>query len=209
LVIGPRIVDSHIAQAEEEQPALFIAHASIELPPAAPAAAALLHLDEPKAHALLGDSSGNDKTDGWCLDIGATHHMTGRREFSELDSGVRGTVKFGDASAVQIKGVGSVVFVAKTGEHRLLTGVYNIPALRNSIISLGQLDESGSRVEIEHGVLRIWDHRRRLLVKVNRSNRLYVLHAQVAQPLCLAARRDDDAWRWHERFGHLNFEALR
>jgi transposase InsO family protein len=31
----------------------------------------------------------------------------------------------------------------------------------------------------------------------------------VAQPVCLAARRDDDAWRWHERFGHLNFEALK
>jgi hypothetical protein len=45
--------------------------------------------------------------------------MTGRREFSELNSDVRGSVKFGDASAV-IKGVGSVVFTAKTGEHRLL-----------------------------------------------------------------------------------------
>jgi hypothetical protein len=56
---------------------------------------------------------------------------------------------------VEIKGVGSVVFTAKTGEHQLLTGVYYIPALRNSIISLGQLDESSSRVEIEHGVLRI------------------------------------------------------
>jgi hypothetical protein len=98
---------------------------------------ALLHLDEPKAHALLGDSSSNDKTDGWCLDTGATHHMTGRREFYELDSGVQGTVKFGDASAMEIKGIGSVVFVAKTGEHRLLTGVYYIPALRNSIVSLG------------------------------------------------------------------------
>jgi hypothetical protein len=32
-------------------------------------------------------------------------------------------------------------------------------------------------MEIEHGVLRIWDHRRRLLIKVNRSNRLYVLYA--------------------------------
>jgi hypothetical protein len=136
--------------------------------------------------------------------------MTGRREFFfELDSGVQGTVKFGDASAVEIKGVGSVVFVAKTGGHRLLTGVYYIPALRNSIISLGQLDENGPCVEIEHGVMPVWDHRRRLLVKVNRSNRLYVLYAQVAQPFCLAARRDDDAWRWHERFGHLNFEARR
>jgi hypothetical protein len=27
--------------------------------------------------------------------------------------------------------------------------------------------------------------------------------------VCLAARRDDDAWRWNECFGHLNFEALK
>jgi hypothetical protein len=31
----------------------------------------------------------------------------------------------------------------------------------------------------------------------------------VAQPCCLAARRDDGAWQWHERFGHLNFEVLK
>lgn len=52
-------------------------------------------------------------------------------------------------------GVDSINFNAKAGEHRLLTGVYYIPTLRKSIISLGQLDENDSRVEIEHGVLRI------------------------------------------------------
>jgi hypothetical protein len=64
--------------------------------------------------------------------------MTGRWEFfTELDSDVRGSVKFGDASGVEIKCVGSVIFAAEFGEHRLLTGVYYIPVLRNSIISLG------------------------------------------------------------------------
>ncbi|KAK3133143.1 hypothetical protein QOZ80_6AG0532910 [Eleusine coracana subsp. coracana] len=137
--------------------------------------------------------------------------MTGRQEyFSDLDTSIRGSVKFGDASGVEIKGVGSILFTAKSGEHRLLTGVYYIPALRNSIISLGQLDKNGSRMEIENGLLRVWDPRGRLLAKVKRgSNHLYILHIEVAQPLCLAARRDDDAWRWHERFGHLNFEALK
>jgi hypothetical protein len=82
--------------------------------------------------------------------------------------------------------------------------------LRNSIISLGQLDENGSRVEIKYGVMRIWDRHRRLLAKVTGgTNRLYVLNVQVAQPLCLAARRDDEAWQWHERFGHPHFEALK
>ena len=207
----PRRGEAHVAQVEEEEPTLLLAHASVELPPAASPAAALLHIEEPKAHALLGDGSSNDKIDGWCLDTGATHHMTGRREFfTELDSNVRGFVKFGDASGVEIKGVGSVIFTAQSGEHRLLTRVYYIPALRNSIISLGQLDENGSRVEIKDGVMRIWDRRRRLLAKVTRgTNRLYILNVQVAQPFCLAARRDDEAWQWHERFGHLHFEALK
>jgi hypothetical protein len=66
----------HVAQVEEEEPALLLAHASIELSPVASAIAALLHLDEPRAHALLGNSSSSDKIDGWCLDTGATHHMT-------------------------------------------------------------------------------------------------------------------------------------
>jgi hypothetical protein len=111
---------------------------------------------------------------------------------------------------VEIKDVGSVIFAAESGEHRLLTKVYYIPALRNSIINLGQLDESGSRVEIKDGVMRIWNRHHRLLVKVTRcTNQLYVLNVQVAQPLCLTARRDNETWQWHERFRHLHFEALK
>jgi hypothetical protein len=60
----PRRGQAHVAQVEEEEPALLLAHASIELSPVASAAAALLHLDEPRAHALLGDGSSSDKTDG-------------------------------------------------------------------------------------------------------------------------------------------------
>jgi hypothetical protein len=87
---------------------------------------------------------------------------------------------------VEIKGVGSVIFAAESGEYRLLTGIYYIPALRNSIISLGQLDESGSRVEIKDGVMRIWDQHRHLLAKVTGgTNRLYALNVQVAQPPAL------------------------
>jgi hypothetical protein len=157
-----------------EESALLLAHSSIKLSPAASATVTLLHLDEPRAHALLSDDSSNDKNDGWCLDIDATHHMIGRwKFFTKLDSDVQGSAKFGDASRVEIKGVSSVIFAVESGEHRLLTGVYYIPALRNSIISLGQLDENGSRVEIKDEVMRIWDRHRRLLAKETRgTNRL-------------------------------------
>jgi hypothetical protein len=84
----PQCSQVHVAQVEEES-ALLLAHASMELSPAASAAAALLRLDESRAHALHSDGSSNNKTDRWCLDIGATHHMIGQREFfTELDSDV-------------------------------------------------------------------------------------------------------------------------
>jgi hypothetical protein len=97
-----------------------------------------LDLNEPRAQAFLNTGSGEDKLDSWYLDSGATHHMTGRRElFSDLDTTVCGSVWFGDASKVEIQGVSSIVFQAKNGDHRVLHGIYFIPALRNSIMSLG------------------------------------------------------------------------
>jgi hypothetical protein len=137
--------------------------------------------------------------------------MIGRRElFTDLDCNICGSVRIGDASKVEIHDIESIVFEAKNGEHRVLHDVYFIPALRNSIMSLGQLDQRGSKVEIEDGVLRIWYQHHRLLVKVQcGANHLYILHLNTAKPLFLITRKDDEAWRWHERYDHLHFDALR
>jgi transposase InsO family protein len=81
--------------------------------------------------------------------------------------------------------------------------------LKNSIISVGQMDEGGAHVLIEGGVSWVWDRWHRLLARVQRiENRMYRLELQVARPLCLAVHQDDDAWRWHERLGHANFGSL-
>jgi hypothetical protein len=172
----------------------------------------LVHLDETKAQAFLGTScSDDDHLKGWYLDTGAMNHMTGHGNvFSELDQAVQGTVKFGDGSIVNICGKGTIIFSGCHGEHKVLTGVYWIPRLKNSIISIGKMDEGGARVLIEGGVLQVWDRRHRLLARVQRiENRMYQLELQVARPLCLAmVHQDDDAWCWHERLGHTNFGSL-
>jgi hypothetical protein len=62
------------------------------------AGSAELHLAERAAHAFLGKGAADDKIDGWYLDTGEF--------FSDLDSGMKGSVKFGEVSAVKIKGVG-------------------------------------------------------------------------------------------------------
>ena len=59
----------------------------------------------------------HEKEEGvWYLDNGASNHMTGERSyFSELNENVKGKVKFGDGSFVEINGKGSILFEAKTG----------------------------------------------------------------------------------------------
>ena len=74
----------------------------------------------------------------WVLDTGATNHMTGSRgAFSDLDTGIVGTVCFGDGSVVKIEGRGTVLFACKNGEHRTLANTYFIPWLTTNIISVG------------------------------------------------------------------------
>jgi hypothetical protein len=120
--------------------------------------------------------------------------MTGRADsFSLLDRVVlvQGTMRFGDGFAIPIEGRGIVTFLGKTWEKIKLADVLYIPRLKNIIISLGQLDERGCTVQIQGGVLRVWDRRQRLLIKIHRGkNRLYVPQINVARGVCLGVRHD-------------------
>ena len=116
--------------------------------------------------------------------------MTGAKSaFSELDSGIQGTVKFSDGSIVEIEGHSTIPFVGKGGNHHKLTGVYFIPRLKANIVSLGQLDKAGCHISIKCRLLRIRDDRRRLLTQVRcTANRFYILKLEIEQPVNLSAR---------------------
>jgi len=149
----------------------------------------------------------------WVLDTGATNHMTGCREsLASLDDSVRGAVRFGDGSRVEICGIGAVTIAGKNTDHRVLTDVYYIPSLRCNIVSLGQLEEANCRVEIDRGVMTVYERRKgqlNLLIKAERKNRLYVMSVNLTSPICLLSKMDEAGWLWHARFGHLNFRSLR
>jgi hypothetical protein len=141
-----------------------------------------------------------EKLEGtWILDTGATNHMSGSRAvFTDLDTKVLGTVRFGDNSVARIKGHGTIKSVCKNGEIRSFVGAYFIPRLTTNIISIGQLDEAKYKIHVDDGVMRIQEPDGRLLARIVRvENRLYLLHLKIAQPMCLAVcgREDEVAWR--------------
>lgn len=184
--------DANLVQVENEQPALLFAEVH-----------QTVFLNEER---VIPKEMPDDV---WYFDTGASNHMIGNRAmFASLDKKVTGTVCFGDNSMVEIQGMGAVTFQCKNGEHRALTEVYYIPRLRSNIISLGQLEEGGCRGVLENGALTLFDAERQLLARVPRKNRMYTLSLKLATPVCLLTKADDEAWRWHERFGHLNFRSL-
>jgi hypothetical protein len=73
----------------------------------------------------------------------------------------------------------------------------------------GQLEEKGFKYVGENGRLCVYDQERILLISAPRvGNRLYLANFGLGSPVCLQAQTVDKSWRWHTRFGHLNFRAL-
>ena len=168
-------------------------------------------LNEESVNPSLISSGHNDDSNLWYLDNGASNHMTGRKtKFANLDESVTGAVKFGDGSSVRIEGKGSIVFRCKNGEERCLKDVYYIPTLKNNIISLGQLSESGNKVVLQGNYLWVRDEKGELLMKVKRSpNRLYKILINENSPSCLLSKSEETSWLWHLRLGHVNFQAMK
>ncbi|KAJ9561724.1 hypothetical protein OSB04_006884 [Centaurea solstitialis] len=192
--------EANLTQAQEEEPALLLTVCGED-------SNTMVLLNEDK---VFPDQNEGKCRNLWYLDTGASNHMTGNWEFFyELNTKVTGQVRFGDGSKVRIEGKGSILLKCKNGEHQIVYEVYYIPALRSNIRSLGQLTEEGCKIEMLDENLFVHDEYGKLIMKVQRSkNRLYKINLHITQPVCLAISLDDEAWLWHARLSHVNFQVL-
>jgi hypothetical protein len=200
----------HIAQDEEEASLMLVLSTLIH--PEVISSSVEVEIYEEKVFAHLDEEKEHDART-WVLDTGATNHMSGcRAVFTKIDTKVLSVMHFSDDSVARIKGHMTVMFVCKNDESQSFNGVYFIPHLTTNIVSVGQLDEIGYKIDIDTGRMKIQEPGGMLLVKVKQeANHFYLLHLKFMQPTCLAVRGcgDEVAWHWYERFGHINMAALR
>jgi transposase InsO family protein len=150
----------------------------------------------------------------WFLDSGCSNHMCGKRElFSDFDDTFRETVKLGDNSTMLVTGKGNIrMFV--NGFVQIITNVFFVPGLKNSLLSMGQLVEKGLAILIQQEKYKIYHSDRGLIMEITMSsNRMFKLFAQVQlkdsnEQTCFNTSSEETVMLWHNRYRHLSFTGL-
>jgi hypothetical protein len=131
----------------------------------------------------------------WFLDSGCNNHMYGNKEwFFDLDEKFRQSVKLEDNLRMMVIGKGNGKHYIN-GLTQVITKVYFIPEVRNSPLSIGQLQEKNLAILIQHDMCKIYHSRRGLIIQTQMSaNKMFVVLASVISPtsICLQATFEDN-----------------
>uniref|UniRef100_A0A2N9FP23 Integrase catalytic domain-containing protein n=1 Tax=Fagus sylvatica TaxID=28930 RepID=A0A2N9FP23_FAGSY len=152
------------------------------------------------------------REDVWFLDSGCSIHMCANKEwFSDLDEEFWQSVKLGNNSKMAVLGKGNIRLQI-AGVTQVITDVFYIPELKNNLLSVGQLQERGVALLIQHGVCRVYHPKKGLIMQTAMSaNRMFILLARILPkaPTCFQTILEDNTHLWHCRYGHLSFKGLR
>lgn len=89
----------------------------------------------------------------------------------------------------------------------VITDVIFVLELKNNLFSIGQLQEKGFVILIQHGECKIFHPKKGLILETEMTyNRMFALAARYSQKEqnCLSITTSDQANRWHCRYGHLS-----
>ncbi|XP_048615803.1 uncharacterized protein LOC106453556 [Brassica napus] len=166
----------------------------------------VVYLNERKVNPSVFDTN-LDARNVWYLDNGASNHMSGNRMFFvTLDESITGKVRFGDDSRIDIRGKGSIQFVFKGGEKKILGNVYYIPGLKSNIVSLGQATEAGCEFRMKEDQLTMYDRVGKVMIRTTRTkNRLYKVNLEVDSQDCLQITAKSESSTWTHQ--HCNDES--
>nr|GEU89955.1 hypothetical protein [Tanacetum cinerariifolium] len=142
------------------------------------------------------------------IDSGCSKHMTGNLKLLiNFVEKFLGTVKFGNDQIAPILGYGDLV----QGAVRIKM-VYYVEGLNHNLLSIGQFYDVDLEVAFRKSTCYIRDLKGNDLLTGSRCTDLYSITLQDTNspnPICLMAKAtSSQAWLWHRRLSHLNFDTI-
>jgi transposase InsO family protein len=143
------------------------------------------------------------------VDSGASHHMTGSKEFlSDVHPHPRNVcITYGDGSSSKVLGLGKVVVTPDVS----IVDIMLVKTLSYNLLSVSQLADMGFGTYFDVGiVVLMWSKSLSVAFVGYAENGLYVVDFSkkpTPTATCLMAKADV-GWLWHRRLAHVNMRTL-
>ena len=155
--------------------------------------------------------------DTWYLDIGATHHLTYRRDWLEdyqvLSNQLQ--VIFGDKGKKSAIGKGTIKIKLSKDHQITVHNVYYVPGLAKHLLSVGQATIDGLTIQFcrDKAILQFQDGNSSIQMVCPKEQHLYPVHNQSTYALVAPVQTKKQLVHlatdlWHCLFGHVNISAL-
>lgn len=165
---------------------------------------------------FLTNTSSNSK-DSWYLDSGASHHMTGRKEwFSKLinlDNKI--SIRVGDGNILEAISSGFINILAFDGQRwseRHLDNVLYIPELKYNLVSMSSITHKNYKVETTKKGCTISKNNSTFALADCKDN-LFLMKFKVVPPThhtaFIGSNQSRSLREWHEGLGHQNYDHVK
>lgn len=176
--------------------------------------------DKSKFNAFIGSTSTNIEQTDWCMDTGASEHMCWDEHlFTALKRCESGTVKIGDGSSLEVKGIGTVQVQSWNGQEFIdttLSDVLYVPKLKYNLFSVCHVLDKGYRMKSDKMTCKFLDIDGNICCLANRCNKLFKMvfkmeHQSSYQSSaeCHVSIKVEKLSEWHLKLVHQNNEHIK
>lgn len=154
----------------------------------------------------------------WCLDSGATSHLTNSTcEFITLENVENVELSLADSSSTHVIANGEVKFCADVrGEIKnfRLNNTLLVPDLRTKLMSVGKITDRGFSVTFDKDQAKVREKDGTVRLIANRIDGLYYVSEESSQgredfrEMAWSSKKIESLETWHRRLGHLNERYL-
>ncbi|GKA35499.1 retrovirus-related pol polyprotein from transposon TNT 1-94 [Tanacetum coccineum] len=151
----------------------------------------------------------------WLFDTEATFHMTARKEwfhqYKPISGG--GSVYSCNDHKLKIIGIGSIMVKMHDGTVRTIRDVRHVEGLKKNLLSLGQLDDLGCKVEIQNKIMKIIEGAFVLTRGEKVAVNLYELKGEIMKEAEASVASHSPSHRvavtWHQKLGHMPEQGMK
>ena len=142
----------------------------------------------------------------WCLDSGATsHYCNARKMFKNYEQCEEKVTLPND---ICVKAIGRGDIDINCGKITL-KNVLHVQEIKSNFISVAKATENGMTVIFKHNTSEIRNNKNETILTAVKRDDLFLCEIKDVPNRCLSAVQSNEFMKWHNRYGHVNFNCLK